>query len=178
MRSFVGAAPSCRARLLAAPSRVATVLVTDGEERAALAVVRSLGKAGHTVHVAGRRRRTLASVSRAARASVVAPDPLTNPASFVDTLADYVTGHDIDVVIPITEAALLAILPERERFGRARIPFPPIETVQAVNDKLALRTAAEQVGIAVPEQCVVTSPADVAHLDAASFPYPVVVKPS
>jgi hypothetical protein len=32
----------------------ATVLVTDGEQRAALAIVRSLGRAGHRVHVTSR----------------------------------------------------------------------------------------------------------------------------
>ena len=37
-----------------------TVLVTDGEQRAALAVVRSLGRAGHAVHVVSTRDASLA----------------------------------------------------------------------------------------------------------------------
>ena len=39
-----------------------TILVTDGEERSALAVVRSLGRAGYCVHVAARTRRDAAGL--------------------------------------------------------------------------------------------------------------------
>ena len=50
-----------------AQNRVHSVLVTDGEERSALAVVRSLGRAGYRVHVAARRVGALAATSENGR---------------------------------------------------------------------------------------------------------------
>ena len=48
---------------------MSAVLVTDGEQRAALAIVRSLGRAGHDVYVCSSRHRSLAGASRYARAT-------------------------------------------------------------------------------------------------------------
>jgi predicted ATP-grasp superfamily ATP-dependent carboligase len=155
-----------------------SVLVTDGDERAALAVVRSLGRAGYAVHVCGTRDRPLAAVSRRALRSFVAPDPLRAPGGFVATVAGYVATHRIDVILPITEAALLAVLGARGAFDGAAIPFPSIETFRAVNDKRSLSMAAARLGIRVPCQWEVMQPDDLASFDTAALPYPVVIKPA
>jgi len=157
---------------------VATILVSDGEQRSALAVVRSLHRAGHTVHVSGRGPRTLASVSRSAAGTLVAPDPLTAPDAFVDAVVGYVARQRIDVVVPITEAALLALLPARERLAPAIVPFPSLAAFRRISDKLALVEVARCAGVSVPEQHVLHTPADAAALDRSSLAYPVVVKPS
>ncbi len=154
------------------------VLVTDGDERAALAVVRSLGRAGCSVHVCGARRRTLAALSRRAVAGVATPDPLRAPGRFADTVASYVAAHGIDVVLPIAEPALLAILGAREQFGDAIIPFPDLDTVRAINDKRALRSVAEGIGIAFPPQWELGAAADLDRLGVDALPFPVVLKPS
>ena len=153
-----------------------SVLVTDGDERAALAIVRSLGSAGFEVHVCGRRRRTLAGVSRQAAHAFVAPDPLRQPADFLTALASYVETRGIDVVIPVTEPALLAVLGEHKRFGKARIPFPPIDTFCAASDKQALSAMAPKLGINVPRQWAIPTRESLADLDLATLPYPVVIK--
>jgi predicted ATP-grasp superfamily ATP-dependent carboligase len=155
-----------------------SLLVTDGDERAALAVVRSLGAAGHSVHVAGPRRRTLAAVSRLAVASFATPDPLASPDAYVEAVARYVAEHGISMVLPIGEPALLAVLAARERFGDAVIPFPSIDVFRAVNDKLALGTVAAGVGIACPPQWVLSDSGAAADFDLSAVPFPVVLKPS
>ncbi len=155
-----------------------SVLVSDGDERAALAVVRSLGRAGFEVHVCGRRRRTLAGVSRQATHAFVAPDPLRQPRDFSDTLVSYVETRGIDVVLPVTEPALLAVLGDRTRFGRARIPFPPIDTFLTANDKQALSAMAPALGINVPRQWDILTPEGLARLETTTLPYPVVIKPA
>jgi predicted ATP-grasp superfamily ATP-dependent carboligase len=155
---------------------MATVLVTDGEQRAALAVVRSLGRAGHRVYVCSSRPRSLAGASRYAVGQVAVPDALREPAAFVSALERLVEGWGIDVVIPISEPSLLAILPERDRFPGARIPFAPYERFLAICDKAAVAAAAEEVGIRVPAQVVLTSPEEGRELEAG-VRFPLVLKP-
>ena len=75
---------------------MASVLVTDGEQRSALAVVRSLGRAGHQVHVASSRKHSLAGTSRYCQRSLQTPDPLGQPASFVDFIRAYVKQERIE----------------------------------------------------------------------------------
>jgi predicted ATP-grasp superfamily ATP-dependent carboligase len=157
---------------------VTSVLVTDGDERAALAVVRSLGRAGYEVHVCGSRRRTMAAMSRRTFESFAAPDPLHAPADFVAAVSAYAASHEIRVLLPITEAALLAVLGARARFTGMIIPFPPLETFRAASDKQALTAMAGRVGIAVPRQWEVVHPGGLAAIDLDGLPYPVVLKPA
>ena len=153
------------------------VLVTDGEQRAALAVARSVGAAGYTVHVAARRRRSLAGVSRATAATVVVPDALEAPEAFVEALAAYVAKHRVDVVLPITDAALLAVLANRGRFGEAVIPFAGLDAFRAASDKARLAAAAEASGVSFPKQDVAAD-AEAARVLVDRLTYPVVLKPS
>ena len=154
----------------------ATVVVTDGEQRAALATVRSLGRAGHRVHVCSASGRSLAGASRHAAGEIRVPDPLAEPTAFADALARHAEVVGADVVLPITEPALLAVLPVRERF-RAAIPFPPAEAFARICDKRGVLEAARAHGIASPEQRVAASRAEAAAL-GAQLRYPLVLKPS
>src|SRR5690606_18283425 len=58
------------------------VLITDGEQRAALAIVRSLGRAGYRPFVCSTRGGTLAGASRYSASEAAVPDPLREPAAF------------------------------------------------------------------------------------------------
>ncbi|MEO8139167.1 MAG: hypothetical protein ABI742_05950, partial [Gemmatimonadota bacterium] len=86
------------------------VLVTDGEQRSSLAVVRSLGRAGEVVFVCAKSARSLAGASRYAAGQAAAPDPLSQPAQFVAAVQALVREWQIDIVLPLTEAAMLALL--------------------------------------------------------------------
>ena len=63
------------------------VLVTDGDNRAALAVTRSLGRLGHEVIVGEKRTPALAQTSRYCGARLVYPDPIASPDEFVQWLS-------------------------------------------------------------------------------------------
>jgi predicted ATP-grasp superfamily ATP-dependent carboligase len=152
-----------------------TVLVTDGEQRAALAAVRSLGRAGRRVIVAATRPRSLAGVSRYAARQAVAPDPLADPSGFADALSRIVREEQVDVLLPIAEPAILSVLDRRESFGACRIPFPTADVFRRVSDKAAVLALAPEVGIAVPEQRVLGSHAEAGA--AAILGFPLVLKP-
>jgi predicted ATP-grasp superfamily ATP-dependent carboligase len=152
-----------------------SVLVTDGEQRSALAVVRSLGVAGYRVHVASARHRSLAGASRAAAAHLHVPPPLANPTGFLESIASYSATHGVSVVIPTTDAAALALLDPGARLPI--VPMPTLDTFRALSDKGALRERAATAGIAFPAQCEARD-ADEALRYAAEVRYPIVLKPA
>ncbi len=127
------------------------VLVTDGEQRAALAITRSLGRAGCRVRVVSRSGRSLAGASRHAGGDYALPDPLTDPRSFAEGLEDTVRASGAEVLIPVTEPSLLAALPLRDAFD-CLLPFPDIQRFRQASDKGEVARLAREVGIAVPEQ--------------------------
>jgi predicted ATP-grasp superfamily ATP-dependent carboligase len=150
-------------------------VVTDGEQRSALATVRSLGRAGHTVHVCASRPGSLSSASRYCVSETVVPDALRQPDAFVSAVAEVATKCRADVVLPVTESALLAVLPDRERFSAA-LPFPSAEQFDWVCDKARVVEAGKGNGIAVPAQHVVHSREEAVDYSDARFP--LVLKPS
>ena len=149
--------------------------MTDGEQRSALAVVRSLGRAGHRVHVAAGTSRSLAGASRSAHARLVAPSPLADPIAFSETIAAYAAAHDVAVIIPATEASALALLAARDALPT--IPMSDLTSFRALSDKGALHDRAQVAGLAFPPQCVARD-ADEARRLGADVRYPLVLKPS
>ena len=158
---------------------MATVLVTDGEQRSALAAVRSLGLAGYTVCVAARGTVSLAGASRHAAAHVALPDPLVEPLRYADLAGEAARAHGCDLVLPVTDAAVLALLARPEAMAPARMPFPSLAEVQRITDKAAAAGIATELGIRVPRQVRAERRDDVAGLAAASaVPAPLVLKPA
>ncbi|MGI0013994.1 MAG: ATP-grasp domain-containing protein, partial [Nitrososphaera sp.] len=62
------------------------VLITDGNERSALAVTRALGQYGIQVLVGAEGTRSLASVSRYCWQSFRYPSPYSQPSDYVERL--------------------------------------------------------------------------------------------
>jgi len=155
-----------------------TILVTDGEQRATLAVVRSLGAAGHVVHVSASAPRSLAAASRFVRTEHTVPDALSDPDRFAHAIHRIATANGIDTIFPMTEPALLALLPLRDRFDGVLIPFADADTFAGISDKQAVLVAAGKVGIAVPAQDVIPDRGASELIDLSSLQYPIVVKPA
>lgn len=152
------------------------ILVTDGEQRAALAVVRSLGRAGYSVAVAAARTPSLAGASRWAASERRVPDPLREPAAFLDAVATMAYAESAELLLPMTDASLLALLGARERFPGVVLPFPGLDVFQRAADKQLVLTTARSAGIAVPEQRVVATREEASSLPVGSLSYPLVLK--
>lgn len=153
------------------------VLVTDGRERVALAVVRSLGRAGHRMEVASTGGGSLAGASRHCARDHSCPEPLREPDAFARRVRRLAVDETFDVLVPMSEASLHAVLPRRAEFEDVVIPFPDYEVFDAVCDKAHVQGVAEQLGIAVPDQMMVTVPSESREVpDQQAFP--LVVKPS
>ncbi len=151
-----------------------TVLVTDGEQRAALAIVRSLGSGGYRCIVCSATGRSLAGASRFAAFELAVPDPTVDPGGYALAVQALVHERQIELLIPVTEASLLALLPVRSCIS-ARIPFPDADLFRAISDKSRVLEVAPGAGIRVPSQTVIASPAERDELQPA---LPLVLKPS
>jgi predicted ATP-grasp superfamily ATP-dependent carboligase len=152
------------------------VIVTDADERAALALTRSLGRAGWRIVTCGKGKTSLAGRSRYSARAVRVPDALTEAEAFAAQVVALARAEHARYLIPVSEAALLAILPERHQLPSDAIPWPPLETVLSICDKRRVLEAAPAFGIGVPRQLVLESAAGLQ--DAPELAFPVVVKPA
>lgn len=156
--------------------RPRSVLVTDGRERSALAVVRALGEAGHRPYVCSCRPRPLAGASRHAAGVARITDPAEDVRGMAHDVESLAEHWGVDLVLPMTDPSLTALLPLRRRLpGLARL-FPDLGAYRRVSDKARLMDVAPEVGFAVPEGRVLEAPAELPGRGGLGLPYPVVVK--
>ncbi|MEN8374974.1 MAG: ATP-grasp domain-containing protein [Gemmatimonadota bacterium] len=155
-----------------------SVIVTDGEQRASLAVVRSLGAAGWTVRVVAEARRSLAGASRFAASRHAARSPLRDPVGFLEELTEVVRKYRPSVVLPVSEAALLAVSRDPSRLAPASVPFPPLETVLRASDKGEIVRLAQRLGIAVPHTVCLDAPRTLSDDELTALGLPIVIKPA
>lgn len=153
------------------------ILVTDAENRAALAVTRSLGRAGHHVAVAHHRHPTLASSSRYCAQRLVVPDAVVDPDAFVVAIAGAVADHALDAVIPVSDITTLALAQAAEAGNLpGRICTPAYAQLELAADKQRTLELGRRLGVPVPRSVIVHAPQQA--LTVPDFPYPVVVKPA
>ena len=105
-------------------------------------------------------------------------DVLTDASAFLGDVVALARLWEVEVVIPVSEAALLSILPARAKFGTAKIPFADVETFRRVSDKALVLDRARQFDIGIPEQWTLASPATLASFDRSALAFPLVIKPS
>lgn len=155
-----------------------SVLVTDGEQRSALAAVRALGRAGHRVWVCSKRRRNLGGASRYAVGSACVHDSLATPDAFRADIVNLVRERAIEVVLPMTDDSMLAALAARQQLAPAVLPFPDLEMYRAISNKHDILAVAPRFGIAAPKQRVVLSEECARAVDVRNLSFPIVVKPA
>jgi len=158
------------------PNQV-TVFVTDGDQRAALAVVRSLGRRGVSVVVGEHEQPSLASSSKYCARRVAYPSPYEHRAAFENFLVDFVARERVDVVIPVGDAATHAVARNWDLLSRhTSLATPPLAAFERVTDKSQLIELAADCGVPIPRTWAVNG---VGSLNSVvnRVEYPAVVKP-
>lgn len=157
---------------------MASVLLTDAEERSVLAAARSLHRGGHEIAAAGRSRLSPTHWSRACRERHVLPDPRLDGPAFVAGLEELVRGGRYDVLVPGSDVSLPLISDARARLEpHTRLGLPPPDVARACGDKEALLRVGAESGL-LPPPTVVCSDGDEASAAARELGYPLIVKPS
>lgn len=154
------------------------ILVTDSDNRSALAATRSLGRAGYQVFTAGDTHPSLASVSKYSSHFELYRSPYRSPEDFVRDVAGILERHRIDVLLPMTEITTLLLTQHRDLLpAHVRLPFPDAATVARVADKSQVLDQAARIGVPIPRTLVVASAQD-ARTKADQIEYPAVFKPA
>jgi len=156
--------------------RPPAVLVLDGNQRSALAVVRSLGARGVRVIVAEVVERSLAGSSRFCSRRAVYASPSTDPDRFADDVANLARVHGVGVILPITDVTTGIILRNREQFIGSVLPFPDWDTYDRMTNKNTLLTVAAAAGVRTPATICIASRDDL-KTQAGAIRYPAVLKP-
>lgn len=153
-----------------------TVLVTDGQLRSGLAVVRSLGKRGVRVISGESTRFATAFFSKYADDHIVYPSPESDPNGFVTFLLEFLLDSDIDALIPVGHQTTKLVSQHRDAFAELTdVPVTDYDRFQRGWDKEKTFEAAEDAGIPRPRtECPDSVSEAMAIADDIGFP--VVVK--
>lgn len=151
--------------------------MTDGDNRAALAITRSLGSKGHHIIVGEKAGPSLAQVSRHCRDSVTYPDPVYDSAGFVRTLLREIQERQIQLILPVAEITTALISEHKSAFERhCQVPFPDAAAFDRAANKAEVLALAEKLLIPVPTGVLLRWPGDQPPWpDGLRFP--IVVKP-
>ena len=127
------------------------VLVTDGQERASLAVTRALGQAGAVVIIGAENVHSLASASRFCRGEWQYPSPLGDQAKFIASIKQAIEQWQISHVIAVTDSTIQALSERKADFGSAGCTLPPWDAYNLVSDKYRLMQLAKQLDVPIPD---------------------------
>jgi predicted ATP-grasp superfamily ATP-dependent carboligase len=154
------------------------ILVLDGNQNQAVAAVRYLARAGHTVLAGDSTSWSKAGWSRYCRQHFEYPAPKMDAEAFVRRIAEMTRAQTGTLVLPMTEATTLPISTYRDAIFQSggRLVLPSHQELLRAFDKDQTTRLATSLGIAVPKTILVSNRTD-AKDAANSIGYPVVLKP-
>lgn len=152
------------------------VLIMDGNTRAALAATRSLGRKGVQVVVGDETKKTLSGASKYCSESFTYPSATTNLRAFLAAVKNECSRRGIQVIFPMTEVSMAAVLRHREQFEGFDLPFVEFPTFDAITDKWNLLKLAQRLNITIPQTHYI---ADAQSLQRVypMLKFPLVLKP-
>jgi len=155
---------------------LARVLVLDGHSPAALAFVRSLGRAKHWVAVGfAEGSFAPAALSRYCRLRLDYPAPTRGTTAFCASVVEFARQHNVDIIMPMTDATTWPLSKFRESSPGFRcLAAADADIIEGVSDKFRTITMARKSGIPVPETLLVRSSRELEQ--TVEWSLPVVVK--
>jgi len=152
-------------------------LVLGDDTRSFLAIVRSLGRRGITLHAAPINFYSVALRSRFIKKIHALHPPFDSGAEWVSSLEELVRKENYDLVIPCSDRMLLPLHHNRHRFvGLTRLAIPATDHTDILFDKLRTRELAASLGINLAHSIRPNQSFDAAEV-FTRLGAPVVVKP-
>lgn len=153
-----------------------SVLITDGDLKVTLPVLRSLAKRNIETGVAGTRTKAMAFFSKYCKRKMLYPSPRDNLQLFLRTMKKTIEESGFNIIFPIGEWTLVPISDNRELFAdNIKLPFASKEAIQKTfNKSSSLRIAADQ-GVPIPETHFVNNTRELKEA-SRSISYPAVIK--
>lgn len=154
------------------------ILVLDGNQRASLAAVRSLGSKGLWVAVAESSSPSMAGMSRHSRGCYSYPDPQISPRAFFESLQDLIAELGITFLLPITEVTTYAVLRYRQELPNSvTLPFPSDPSLEMLANKNKLFELASEQGVRIPDTIYCQNRSDAVAEIARIRKFPIILKP-
>jgi predicted ATP-grasp superfamily ATP-dependent carboligase len=154
------------------------VLVTDVEERSALAVCRGLVRSGYSVTGVAGARPAPGHWSRACSRRETLPDPRHDPSGFLAGLETVLRREEHVALVPSVDVSTFVVSENRCRLlPLTAIGLPAPDAVRASLDKVRLLDVAEAAGLTPPPSIVCDDEAG-ARVAIRQVGLPVVVKPA
>jgi predicted ATP-grasp superfamily ATP-dependent carboligase len=111
-------------------------------------------------------------------AKLLAPDPRADPAGFVAGLVDAVADGEYAMLLPGTEASVLAVSAARQELEpHVLLGLPPEGAVARALDKVELLAVAARAGLPPPETITCRGRGE-ARAAATALGYPLILKPA
>ena len=128
------------------------VLITDGNERSALAATRALGQRGIPVYVGADSRTSLAGRSRYCTSAFQYPSPWKSPREYTACVLECAKRLNVAVLLPMTDVAVELIGEHSQELkGIVSIPIPSLAQYRQLSNKYELTDWAKKNGVPVPE---------------------------
>jgi len=154
------------------------ILVTDGNSRAALAIVRSLGRKGYNIVVGAIKHPSLASCSKYCAEHLIYPDPEKDQQRFIDVISDFIKTAKVDIILPVTDITTILVTHYRVKLEQyCHVPFADNETIVKAASKDKMMRIASEINIPIPKTFYLESINQIDEYDD-SLGYPVVLKPA
>ncbi len=153
------------------------ILVLDGRQRSALALVRSLGRRGIHVAVGEENHPCLASVSKYCRHRFKYAPPAKAPRPFIDSILDELRRDKYSMIFPMTDITCYLVSEFREEIAKyTQVPLVDRETFAKASEKLEVIETCKSLGLPVPRTWKLEKRSDIDDF-IAEFQFPVVIKP-
>jgi predicted ATP-grasp superfamily ATP-dependent carboligase len=170
---------------MAAASEQYDVLILDGAHKHSLTSARSLARAGLRVAVGESATQYRPGheppsfQSRYCARTLVLPDYVTEQTAYADTILAFVRDHGVRVVLPVGDANITLLAPQRERFAElgCHLAVASDAALEIANDKTRTLEVAAKLDIAYPKSVQVNAVEDLREAEA-QFGYPYVLKPT
>lgn len=159
---------------------MARILLTQGELKQTLGIVRELGKNGHTVSVLSMGKHSIHGFAIAAFSKYCKKhfkvSTYSNELIFINELLNILKSEKFDFVIPVGAPFVLWLTKHRDQIEQfAKIPFPESSLIEKYEDKQFTSTVAISLDIPVPKTIYPSSIIE-AESAATTAKYPLVIK--
>jgi predicted ATP-grasp superfamily ATP-dependent carboligase len=156
-------------------------LVLDAQYHQALATMRSLARAGHSVAAAACSSEALEAPSFQSRwcaATSILPEITTDPDGYVDALLELLDAEPVSVVMPAHDGTIDALRARRADIERRTfLPLGSDRALEVATSKPRTLALAAELGIRTPASYEVQGEADL-RAALAETGFPAVIKPA
>lgn len=150
-----------------------SVLVSSGEARQALSIVRSLGSRGIDIAVLGERG-SISFFSRYCKSKIIITPANKSPTIFLKKITKILKQRKFELFIPITDKELSLVSENRETIEKhTKLIIPSHETLEIAQNKYKLMKFAETNAIPHPKSILIKNSEELKMVKD----FPVVIKP-